>query len=185
MNAGFFSRPYPGESVCGDAVAVVLGASSITAAVIDGLGHGPEAHLAAEAARAAILSARDESPLDLVMRCHRELKGTRGAALAVVRLTSRGEGAFCGVGNISVATGGQHRLSLISHAGIVGQRLRKALEYPFTLPPGEVIGLFSDGMPSGLSLAGPQPTSLDESARWLVTQYGRPNDDATLLLIQV
>ncbi|HEY3252745.1 MAG TPA: hypothetical protein VGJ91_02315, partial [Polyangiaceae bacterium] len=70
-------------------------------AVIDGLGHGPEAAAAARAA-AAILHARAElSVQELLELCHEGLRKTRGAVMTLASLDTRSSTIdCCGVGNV-------------------------------------------------------------------------------------
>ena len=81
------SRPVDGEDVCGDQpVAVdVLGTAALFG-VIDGLGHGAAAEIAATSAAGVIHRAAAE-PLDVqIGLCHRQLATTRGAAMTLARI---------------------------------------------------------------------------------------------------
>ena len=181
MRLAHFSRPFPGERVCGDAVAVAVDAQATTLAVIDGLGHGEEAHRAAQVAKAVIESNAALSPGLLLQRCHDALHDTRGAAMAVARLAQSGSGRFAGVGNIAIASRGSP-VHAISFGGIVGHKMRKVVECSFQLVPGDVLCLFSDGLSSRLTLEEVDANRLEESARKLVARFGRDHDDATAAL---
>jgi hypothetical protein len=177
-----FSRPFPGERVCGDAVAVAVDSQATTLAVIDGLGHGEEAHRAAQVAKRVIESNASLSPALLLQRCHDALRDTRGAAMGVARLAQSGSGRFAGVGNIAVSSRGQNPVHAISFGGIVGHKMRKVVECSFLLGPGDVLCLFSDGLSSRLSLEEVDTARLEESAKKLVARFGRDHDDATAAL---
>jgi hypothetical protein len=80
-------RPLPGEHVSGDQP-IAIGVDEDTAlfGVIDGLGHGPEAALAAMRAVDALNGARAKRLEVLLQLCHRVLEGTRGVAMTLARV---------------------------------------------------------------------------------------------------
>src|ERR1044071_4727239 len=90
------SRPYPGERVNGDAHAVHWtgaaageggnGHGRCRIAVIDGLGHGPEAAAAAACAVSFLDEHPDLDPAEALRRSHVAMMGTRGAAISIARL---------------------------------------------------------------------------------------------------
>ncbi|MFI6523095.1 ATP-binding SpoIIE family protein phosphatase [Streptomyces uncialis] len=126
----------------------------------DGLGHGPMAARASQAAVHAFRTGAGRTPEQVVEEVHRALRGTRGAAVAVARLEAGGRLLFCGIGNIaaSVVTTGT-RANLLSHPGIVGSQMRQLRTYEQRMPAGGTLVMHSDGL----------------SERW------RPGDLATLL----
>jgi anti-sigma regulatory factor (Ser/Thr protein kinase) len=81
--------PMKGQLECGDAWSIRdLGQRQLIC-IVDGLGHGPLAAIAAQRAIAAFNAAQPgEAPTDIVMRAHEELKATRGAVLAVLPWTA-------------------------------------------------------------------------------------------------
>src|SRR3989442_10368988 len=85
---GVASRAVPGESVSGDMYVVKPIADGYLLAVVDGLGHGDEAVLAARATL-PVLEAYTGGPLDeLIKRCHEALAKTRGVVMTVATLRS-------------------------------------------------------------------------------------------------
>jgi len=183
LRVSWASRPCPGQRVCGDAVAVLQDEAALLVAVIDGVGHGPEAHAAAEAARRTILESPNERPATLLCRCHEALRGTRGAAVGIVRIDREGRGSFAGVGDVALATRSRSPLCFASHAGIVGLRMRKVVERAFECRSGDLLCVFSDGLTSGLSLNEVDCARLDVWAPTLLERHGRKTDDAALALI--
>jgi anti-sigma regulatory factor (Ser/Thr protein kinase) len=112
---------------CGDTWAVAPGASKSSVLVCDGLGHGL---LAAEASRLAerlFRELRPRGPAETVEALHQGLRGTRGAALAVLEADhSNGVVRYCGVGNIGARiVEGESERHMVSYGGIVGQEVRK------------------------------------------------------------
>src|SRR5213593_3297932 len=84
---GVATLALPGESQSGDLHLVKQLGTGALVAVVDGLGHGAEAASAAKAAVAALERHATESPAPLLERCHRALKGTRGAVMSVAVFT--------------------------------------------------------------------------------------------------
>ncbi|MFF7331714.1 SpoIIE family protein phosphatase [Streptomyces sp. NPDC090306] len=113
----------------------------------DGLGHGPMAATAAQAAVHAFRTEAARTPEQAMENVHRALRKTRGAAVAVARLEPDGRLLFCGVGNITAAlVTGTARTTLVSHPGIVGQQMRHLRTYEHHLPAGGILAMHSDGI---------------------------------------
>src|SRR5580693_620574 len=92
-------RPFPGEHESGDVLFVDSFPGGTLVALIDGLGHGPEAAGAASAAVAALALSSSDSVGVLLERCHRALSRTRGAAMSLLSLRE-GVLSWVGVGNV-------------------------------------------------------------------------------------
>jgi len=121
-------RPFPGEQECGDALFVDSFPGGTLVALVDGLGHGPEAASAARAAIAALALSSSDPVGVLLQRCHLALSRTRGAAISLLSLRE-GVLSWVGVGNVeavllrrgSTETPRTEHLLLVG--GIVGQKL--------------------------------------------------------------
>ncbi len=159
------------------------GEAGLLAAVIDGLGHGHDASVAARRAVAAIRETFELSVDQIVMHCHEALRETRGAAIGVLKVDPSGRGAFCGVGNIEVVALAGSSPGLFCSAGIVGHNLRRHRAMPFEMKPGDVYCLLSDGVSSRGDLRFALPGEPREVARRIVEKYGRDHDDATALVM--
>ena len=120
-----FGRPHPAELVSGDAMFVQPIEGGLFAAIIDALGHGPEAHDAACLAL-EILGREAGSDVSAVMRrLHEGLQGSRGAAAGLcVILESTGTMHYAGVGNTVVRKFGTSQVRLVSRDGVLGERFR-------------------------------------------------------------
>ncbi|MEU8588923.1 ATP-binding SpoIIE family protein phosphatase [Streptomyces sp. NPDC048664] len=148
----------------GDAWACTRSGDRVTLLLADGLGHGPAA---AEASDAAVRQLRLHAmltPEELLRHLHDALRDTRGAAVAVAQLDlAAGRLEFSGIGNVGarLRTGDswQH---LLSHPGIVGAH-RPAHIPRHRLPwsPDCLLVLHSDGLPSRWSLHPDVPPALD------------------------
>src|SRR5882724_10223547 len=94
-------RAVPGQSVSGDLHLVQEHDRGALLAVVDGVGHGPEATHAAEIAVAAMRDRPHDSVHSLVNRAHAALQQTRGVVLTVVSLDTVDDTiTWCGVGNV-------------------------------------------------------------------------------------
>ncbi len=190
--SGMAWRPRAGEAVCGD-VGVVwrLEAGGLLLALADGLGHGQAARDAALAALVTLRRRGGTGPLPALMQaCDGALRGMRGAALALVRLdAAKRTLEHVGVGNIGVLVQLEKRRRLPATPGIVGAGLPPLQVERLALPRCGVLALFSDGIDplfdrhetwAGQDLE--EPMALERRAQALVSRWGRPDDDAILLM---
>lgn len=147
--AGALVRPMTGEQVSGDGYAVRLADGRRQVLVCDGLGHGPLAAAATEAALAAFRAAPAGPPGTVVQHLHRAISHTRGAALAVAEPDPvSGLLRYAGLGNIAamiVATG-ERRRGLVSLPGIAGHQRPSVREYDYPFPAGATLVMHSDGV---------------------------------------
>ncbi|MFJ8934939.1 ATP-binding SpoIIE family protein phosphatase [Streptomyces sp. NPDC102365] len=152
---GGVTRPISGETVCGDAWAVrtddrdSAGDRPATLVMLcDGLGHGPLAARASQAAVRAFHETRDHSPAGALEAVHRALRGTRGGAVAVARIEpAAGRLLYCGIGNISgFLLGDGGRRALLSAPGIVGAHMRRLRTFDEPLPAHGALVMHSDGL---------------------------------------
>lgn len=142
--------PMPGEELCGDAWAVRQLPDRIIAMMADGLGHGP---YAAEASQAAVEvfnknAARGATAGQLLSYMHSALKSTRGAVIAVAEILPASRLVrYAGVGNISGLIihpeAGCHMVSL---NGTAGGPVRKIQEFIYPWPENALLVMHSDGL---------------------------------------
>ncbi|MFE5852737.1 SpoIIE family protein phosphatase [Streptomyces sp. NPDC056500] len=149
------------------AVSPALGAGrAILVMLCDGLGHGPLAEIAAQAAIRALRTGRSRSPEKAVQEIHQGLAGTRGAAVAVARIeVDRGRVLFCGVGNRAAAVvTPASKSSLASQPGTAGHRISTLRTTAHPPPAGSTLVMHSGGLTqrwnpdlSPTSLSTPRP----------------------------
>jgi anti-sigma regulatory factor (Ser/Thr protein kinase) len=187
--AGAVCLPLAGETESGDAWALAPMRGATALMMADGLGHGPEAAVAAAAALAMLAQRPALRPAAQIEACHAALRATRGAALAVALLdTAAGQLHFAGVGNIGacIVDGGPRR-QLVSHNGIVGHNLRKVQEFTVPCAPGALLVMASDGISTQWDLA-PYPgvTGCDPAiiAALLLRDFARGRDDASVMVLR-
>jgi anti-sigma regulatory factor (Ser/Thr protein kinase) len=98
---GVVSLPIATESVNGDGWALWRRGSRCTAFVVDGLGHGPGAFEAAQAAITRFHERPDREIPEIMEAAHLALRSTRGAAASICQIhADQGRVLFAGVGNV-------------------------------------------------------------------------------------
>jgi len=188
VEVGALWMPIANEEACGDGWAVACGANGATLLASDGLGHGPDAARASNAAIDALGARGAIGAAELVHAAHEALRPTRGAALAAARIDfALDELRFAGVGNIAGVVIDDGRRALVSHNGIVGHNMRKVQE--FALPFGQeaLCILCSDGIQTQWDLdkyPGLQGRSPALIAAILMRDYSRGRDDAMVLVVR-
>ncbi len=179
---------------CGDSVGHFVWPGPCAApqhllAIIDGLGHGPEAAIAAQAAM-DLLAAHASLPLaDLFARLDARLVGTRGAAIGLVQLHGH-HLRHAGVGNTrALHRRGDAVARLPSQNGIVGGGAPARLAVnELDLERGDWLLLYTDGIQESVHL----PVELPEWRRdpatlcqHVLTHWHGGRDDAGVLALWV
>jgi phosphoserine phosphatase RsbX len=187
-------RPLPGQAVSGDLAACMPVGDGALLAVIDGLGHGPEAAEAAGIARDTIAAHSSESLASLLRLCHVGLVRTRGAAITLVRVEcGAGMLQWVGVGNVEAylvrRTQGGHgsmTASAVLFGGAVGYRLPPRLRASATdLRPNDLVIMATDGVSGDYvpEVATGQP--VDRIAHTILDNHARATDDALVAVARV
>jgi len=178
----------PGETVSGDAWDIRIEPGKATVIVADGLGHGP---VAAEAADAAlkVFATAPGSPAAILERAHPLLRGTRGAAVSVVEANAKaGTIVYAGAGNISgrVISGIEDR-ALMSQHGTLGVQIRRLQDVHYPWPDHSLLVLHSDGLLTRWNLkevGGLLQCDPAVVAGWLLRDYTRGHDDVTVVVLK-
>jgi anti-sigma regulatory factor (Ser/Thr protein kinase) len=189
FDVGGVSVPAPEEVVCGDAWAVAPVADGIKVIVVDGLGHGPLANDAAEAAVQAFRSTIARPLPEAMETVHGALKSTRGAAVALAAIdTRRRVVTFIGIGNIMGAIlGDGHLRSMVSHGGIAGHGTVRIQLFTYPWPEQGMLVMCSDGIATQWSLDSyPGLRQRDPTliAGVLYRDHARGRDDATVVVVR-
>jgi anti-sigma regulatory factor (Ser/Thr protein kinase) len=186
---GIVCLPLSGETMCGDAWSVSRESQKVIVLLADGLGHGPLAATASEAACLTLVGSLGTAG-QTIHKAHQALQRTRGAAIGVACLNDCGDDmTFAGVGNIAgciLENGRAHHL--ISHNGIVGSDLRKVKEFASPWSSEALLIMHSDGIRTrwdlnlypGLALLSPSLISA-----LLYRDFNRGNDDTTVLVCRL
>lgn len=179
------TAPCHGEVENGDAVfAATLHDGAAVLAVIDGLGHGPNAARAAAAAVEALASATSRhDAVAIVEALHGSLRGTRGAAATVCTLRA-GHLVACGVGNVALRTRGT-QVPFVLSPGILGGQVRAFRRVEARLASGDRLLLHSDGISARFSLEDVARLGAEEACTAIFERHWRANDDGTVLVVDV
>lgn len=179
--------PVRGQTACGDAWMLAFEGHRAAAVLADGLGHGPEAQVAAQTALEGFASHPFDDGALTMQRMHERLRSTRGAA--VFGLWMEGEALrYTGAGNVAGRLiSGLVDQSLATAHGTLGLRVRRFDLATATRPPHALALLHSDGVqtrwPSAAlaSLLGLEPTLL---ATRIFADYARGRDDACIVVLR-
>jgi serine phosphatase RsbU (regulator of sigma subunit) len=166
-------------------------------AVVDGLGHGPEAAAAARLA-VEVLSENSAEPVEaLLLLCHENLANTRGAAVTIVSINpATASMSWLGVGNVEAAlfraahssrSCSSTRSPLVDMAllvgGIVGHQLPRLHPRDVDLEPGDLLIMATDGIARSftedVSALAAAPSLLADA---ILEDLARPTDDALVLV---
>jgi len=157
-------------------------------AIIDGLGHGIEAHGAALRAQRFLEASHDRDVVTLMTALHQHLRGSRGAAagLCVVE-SATGAVRYTGVGNTVIRRFGSQETRLVSRDGVLGENARTPSLQQMLLEPGDIVLLYTDGIKDRFSLddyRGILFQEPEEVARTMVERFGKDHDDAACVALR-
>jgi hypothetical protein len=186
---GIVCTPLKGEAECGDAWIVERSGSGILAAVIDGLGHGPDAAVAADTAVDVIRRRKNSTLEEILKSAHDALRATRGAAVQIA-IIDAGAGTLrsAGIGNISASINTRDGMKIIpAQPGIVGHQMSRVREITLPWSSDSLLAMHSDGVSAkwrfesypGLRLRDPAI-----SAAVIHRDFARNRDDATIMMLR-
>jgi anti-sigma regulatory factor (Ser/Thr protein kinase) len=188
-------RPADGERISGDDAYFTRDDDTLVIALADGLGHGPEASLAARAAVETVRAAPGRALPDLLREAGAALVRTRGAAMSIVRIDERfAELRHAGVGNVtSHVVSGDTQRAFSGVSAVLGMeparaplRRSRTDEEHAPFGPWDVAFAFTDGLTTRTRLEA-EPGALRRHpvliADGLLKAFGRTNDDATVIVV--
>ena len=192
VETGVASRPAVGEERSGDRAVIARHEDCVLIAVVDALGHGPEAARAADAAEAVLQEFAAEPPQALVQRCHAGLRGTRGVALSLAVFTDAQHSmTWLGVGNVearllrTAPAGAVTLASLATAGGTVGDRLPPLTPATLEVQRGDTLVFATDGVKrnfaDSLDLAG----AAQQVADRILHDHERPVDDRLVVVARL
>jgi anti-sigma regulatory factor (Ser/Thr protein kinase) len=179
----------PGETVSGDSWEASASRGEGRVILADGLGHGPEAARAADAAVEVFRQHPAAAAPVLFERMHARLRTTRGAAVAVLAFDAAADTLWlAGAGNVvgRVISGVADR-SLVAQHGTVGLQMRSVQPMSAAWDAHALLVLHSDGIASRWTLAatpGLMQASAIVVAAWILHQHLRGRDDATVVVVR-
>jgi len=192
LEVGVAQFTLPGEARSGDRCHLVQSRERAMVAVIDGLGHGAQAAIAAEAACEVLDAPGRHSVTELMLRCHERLRGTRGAAMTLFEFDLKQQRLeWLGVGNIAVVllhpepSGKLTRTELLVRSGVVGDSLPATAPATVRVVPGDVLVAATDGVgadfPDDIERIEP-PQRLAER---LLEEHRNGHDDALVVVARI
>jgi anti-sigma regulatory factor (Ser/Thr protein kinase) len=178
--------PCPGEVISGDDATCFQSESGLLAAVCDGLGHGPEAREASNAAVESISRHRDQDLRELVLAVNKEIAGTRGCTLTVVRFNAGSRMLQClSAGDIRAQLYHVRDAHFFTPSPlVVGDRqlpARRLHVEEVSVAPGSVLAMFTDGLQSRTNVKGDLDLLRRPAvtiAQQLIERHARLTDDA-------
>lgn len=179
----------PGQSESGDRCLVVPTRAGSLVAVVDGLGHGREAAMAAEAAVGYIRNHAASLLTDIAQGCSAALSATRGAVMSLAYFDAdRSTMAWLGIGNVEgrlllrTSESAYAQQHLLLRPGVAGQKLPKMQASVSRVQRGDVLIFATDGISPDFADHIAIDAPLGTIADGIIARYCKHNDDALALV---
>jgi negative regulator of sigma-B (phosphoserine phosphatase) len=190
------SLPLRGQTESGDCYVVKQYLEGTLIAVVDGIGHGPDAAAAARLTSQVLEGYACGDPLTaLLEECHERLRGTRGAVISLALLdASKSTITWLGVGNIeglllrdSLRSGladTKQQETLLLRAGVVGHQLPRLALDTLPLHPGDIVIFATDGIRPEFADKIGIGVSPSLIAKDILERHALETDDALVLVVR-
>lgn len=181
----------PGETKSGDGFSFKKTERYIKMMLADGLGHGPEANKAVNAAAEAFRICPDYSPTETLRFIHSQIRKTRGAVIDIICYDyDTKQWMAAGIGNIAVRMIGPTSFrNHMSYNGIVGHNIPGTMtDQVYSADEFNQVMLCSDGIKTRIDLLKyPQMTKYDPSifAAAIYKDHARKNDDMSVVMAKI
>jgi anti-sigma regulatory factor (Ser/Thr protein kinase) len=181
-------RPFPGQARGGDVALITDCDDGVLLAIIDATGHGPAAQSVADQALALVQRHASRDLARLMDTLHTALLGGVGAAAGLVFIDpAAARFSYLGVGNTRAARLGRRPWRGVSRDGLLGSRLPTPFPQEERLDPGDLLMLWTDGIPEfeGARLA--ESIAFRGAAditRRVLSALAKPHDDAGCLVFK-
>lgn len=176
-----------GEDVSGDGFVVSPIPGGTLVAAMDGLGHGPEAAAASQLAAAVVSEHAGEPVAELLQRCHRALRKTRGVAMSLVAVMVEPRRLeWIGVGNVEARvlraprSGGADE-SVLLRGGVVGYQVPDVRASSVALGAGDTLLMATDGVSPQFADDVDRVAEPADLAADLLESHGKETDDGLVL----
>lgn len=192
LRSGGISLPVVPEDRNGDGWAASHDGDGCCVLVIDGLGHGPPAHEAAQAGLASFDSDYDGDLCGWLQAANAAMRHTRGGVAALARIDLAEQRVwFAGIGNVQgrIVAADRQAHGFVSQPGMLGteHQLPRPRLVDLSWAPGASLIMWSDGIRSGVAadpdggLLRHDPTTV---AAVLHRDFVRGSDDATVVVVE-
>jgi negative regulator of sigma-B (phosphoserine phosphatase) len=179
--ASIHGRPRIGESCSGDAGLVLERGEVTWVVLVDGLGHGPKAHEAAQLAVDEAAKFGVDLPVENALdRLHDRLRGTRGVAATMARFDDRGA-TFIGVGNVEVRGLSGFDMPFAPSSGVVGGRMRRPRSVRVELTARTKLLFYTDGIARRAPFDSLATLDGTKMCAALLDHHSHLHDDATVI----
>jgi phosphoserine phosphatase RsbX len=164
----------------------------VLVAVVDGIGHGPEAARASRLAVSILEAHATESIVSLFELCHKALSETRGVVMSLAVFDgSDGSMTWLGVGNVegrllrTDKTSIHQEEELLKYSGVVGHKMPPVLIFS-VLPvfKGDVLILATDGISLDFTKNVYIGRSAHQIANDILAKHSKKTDDALVMVIK-
>ena len=176
----------PGHSDSGDQYCVRTLDQRTMIAVLDGLGHGPEAASAARRGVHLLEQSQAHDVETLVRECHRGLRGSRGAVMSLAVFDSLERTmTWIGVGNVRGSLWSPQSTtwkSLLLRGGVVGDTLPLLQASVVPMDEGDTLVFTTDGVGTEIDDHLLKGSSLQVTAERILARCRTGHDDALVLL---
>ena len=183
-------RTLPGQTVSGDRHVALSHRRGVTLAVIDGIGHGPEAAQAADLAVDTLRLFPEHTPLAQLNCCHLALANSRGVVMTLAEFNLRDQTlTLCGIGNVEATLfraapgpGTPACEGALLRGGVVGGQLPAPHASIIPVAAGDILDMASDGLRADIAREFPALSQLQHLADHLLERNFKGTDDALLLV---
>jgi len=181
------SATMPGEVESGDRYWAGSGSNGMIFAVVDGLGHGQAAAVAADVAIAILERHAGEPLIEIIRHCHEALRETRGVAMSLAAFNV--EDAiltWIGIGNVEGTL--LHRDpglppdKLLLRNGVVGSHLPTLRTEALAVQPGDILTMVTDGVTAEHVLGVAMDGRIESMADGILANACKGTDDALVLV---
>ena len=189
LDWGVAGAALPGQNSSGDLQVVCPRPDGALVAVVDGLGHGPDAAAAAKKAADTITRFADQSVISLVRTCHKALIGSRGVAMSIASFNTIDDTlTWLAIGNVegvllrADARANPAREAIVMRGGVVGYELPIVRAAVTAVAPGDLLVFATDGIEASFTdqLGTNRPPQ--RLADHILAEYGKGTDDALVLV---
>jgi serine phosphatase RsbU (regulator of sigma subunit) len=196
MQIAIAKRSYRNDPHCGDECVYWQSDGRIVLCVVDGLGHGQTAEVAAKAAVDYIARHFSEPLPTIFAGCSRAISHTRGVVMGIAAIDeTEGTLTYAGVGNPRAMIVRAHRAAslgrdtfhLTSSSGIVGRHYRSLWPESISLNKGDLVILYTDGIPTRMHVMDYDDglrKDVQRLAERILRDWGRDTDDAAVLVFR-
>lgn len=173
---------------CGDECGYWEEGTKAVLCIIDGLGHGKDAEIAAKAAVEYIANHLSESLQEIFAGCDRELRKTRGAAMGIAVIDEdKGELTYAGIGNTRAIVVNSGTCYLGSDYGIIGGGFKKLTPETVAIGKGALVIMSTDGVEELIDLSRYDllAGSVLELAKIIIGDWRIERDDAAVMVCKI